>query len=601
VGAVSIRWKLFATYLAVLLVAVGALGLYLNREISRSHLDSLERSLSSQAELIRHIVARDFSSPQGRLALDDAARRLGRDTHLRITLIGRDGAVLGDSEHDIRTMDNHSSRPEVRQALSQGKGRSIRYSQTLGVDMLYLAVPVKSGSADVGVVRVAMPLHQVAAALGRIRSMVVTAALLALALALLLGVKMAGSIGRRIAAVSRAARALAGGDLEAQARLRGADEIAALATSFNEMARRLRLMVRELRQEKRRVETILERLGEAILVTDPTGRIALGNLAAEQLFGKQGEQLVGQSVVDATQNAALDAAFRQALATGGTTTAEVQVLFPRHRVLEATVTAISTEEPLGAVAVLHDVTDLRRLESVRREFVANASHELQTPITAIKAMAETLLGGAKDDPAVAERFLHDLENQADRLGALVRDLLDLATIEGGGLHLESAEANVSDIARSVIAQLRSLAQQRQVAVGLDLPEDLTALADWSALNRILANLLDNAIKYTEPGGRAGIRGARQHDRIVITVWDTGIGIPSTDLSRVFERFYRVDKARSRGLGGTGLGLSIVKHLVEALGGQIGVDSRLGKGSEFTVTLPAASAPPSPGDSAAAAH
>jgi two-component system phosphate regulon sensor histidine kinase PhoR len=573
------------------------LGLYLSHEISQRYLDSLEESLSSQAALIRQMVAQDFVRPQGRQVLNDTAHRLGRDTHLRITLIARDGTVLGDSEHDIRTMGNHASRSEVRQALSQGKGHSIRYSHTLGVDMLYVAVPVKSNNSHVGVVRVAMPLHQVAAAIGRIRSMVLTAALLALGFALLLGVKMAGSMGRRIAAVSQAARALASGDLEAQTRARGKDEIAALATSFNEMAEQLRLMVRELRQEKRRVETILERLGEAILVTDPTGRILLCNVAAEQVFGKQGEQLVGQTVVHATQNAALDDAFRHALATGGTTTAEVQVLFPRHRVLEATVTAVATEEPLGAVAVLHDVTELRRLESVRREFVANASHELQTPIAAIKAMAETLLGGGKDDPAVAERFLRDLEKQVDRLGALVRDLLDLATIEGGELHLESTEVNVSDIARSVTAQLRSLAEQRQVAVSLEIPEDLAVLADWSALNRIVANLLDNAIKYTEPGGHAGIRGARTDDGIVITVWDTGLGIPSTNLSRVFERFYRVDKARSRELGGTGLGLSIVKHLVEALGGRISVDSRLGKGSEFTVTLPPSADARHPGPAA----
>ena len=595
----SIRWKLLATYLIAVVVAVGTLGLYLNHEISLHYLDSLEDSLSSQATLIRNMVAQDFVRPQGRQVLKDAARRLGRDTHLRITLIARDGTVLGDSEHDIRTMDNHASRPEVRQALSQGKGRSIRYSHTLRVDMLYVGVPVKSNNAYVGVVRVAMPLHQVAAAIGRIRSMVLTAALLALGLALLLGVKMAGSMGRRIAAVSRAARALAGGDLEARARPRGTDEIAALATSFNEMAERLRLMVRDLRQEKRKVETILERLGEAILVTDPTGRIVMSNLAAEQVFGKPGAQLTGQAVVDATQNAALDDAFRQALATSGTTTAEVQVLFPRHRVLEATVTAVATEEPLGAVAVLHDVTELRRLESVRREFVANASHELQTPITAIKAMAETLLGGGKDDPAVADRFLRDLERQAERMGALVRDLLDLATIEGDELRLESTEVNVSDIGRSVAAQLRSLAEHRQVAVSLEIPEDLAVAADWSALTRILSNLLDNAIKYTESGGQAGIRGARRDDRIVITVWDTGLGIPSTDLSRVFERFYRVDKARSRELGGTGLGLSIVKHLVEALGGQIRVDSRLGKGSEFMVTLPACAAAGHSGPAASA--
>ena len=413
------------------------------------------------------------------------------------------------------------------------------------------------------------------------------AALLAVALALLLSLVLARITGARIGAIGRAARRLAEGDLEARVRPRGGDEIAALAQDFNEMATRLRTMVRELRDEKQKVETILQRLGEAILVTDAAGRITVCNLAAERIFGIRRDRVAGRTVMDATQNAALDEAFRQALATGRTTTTEVHVHFPQPRTLEAMVTALATDQPLGAVAILHDVTDLRRLEAVRREFVANASHELQTPITAIKAVAEALLGGAKDDPAVAERFLRDLGSQAERLGALVRDLLDLAAIEAGPLPLEIGDVSVAEAARGVAAQLESLSGQRRIAVGLDVPEDLLVRADRAALGRILANLLDNALKYTEPGGRAGVRATRRDDTIAITVWDTGIGIPSRDLPRVFERFYRVDKARSRELGGTGLGLSIVKHLTEALSGEVTARSELGKGSEFTVTLPAA--------------
>ncbi len=582
----SIRWKLFATYLAVVLAAVGTLGLYLNHEISRHYLDSLEQSLAAETALIGDLTAQDFARPH---ALSDTARRLGRDAHLRVTFIALDGTVLGDSEHDVRTMDNHASRLEVKEALARGKGRSLRYSRTLGVDMLYVAARMKLRGKAVGVVRVALPLHQIAAATGRIRTMVFTAALAALGVALLLGIMLAGSLGRRIRLVSRAARAFADGDLEAEAPSGGRDEIAALATSFNAMSARLRRAIRELQEEKGRFETLLERLGEAILVTDTTRRIVFCNLAAQRVFGKQSEQLVGLSVIDVTQNAALDDAFRQTLATGEVSDAEAQILFPRPRQLEVTVTAIATEEPLGAVAILRDVTELRRLETVRREFVANASHELQTPITAVKALAETLLAGGKEDPVVTERFLRDIEKQADRLGALVRDLLDLTTSEGGGLRLAPAEINLAEMAGGVVAQLRTLAAQRQVAVSLEVPENLIVFSDRSAVNRILANLLDNALRYTETGGQAGLRAERTNDTVAITVWDTGIGIPSAELPRLFERFYRVDKTRSRELGGTGLGLSIVKHLVEALGGQIRVDSRLGKGSEFTVTFPAGSA------------
>jgi two-component system phosphate regulon sensor histidine kinase PhoR len=583
----SIWWKLFFGYLLVLVVALGALGLYLSHELSQHQLASLESSLQSQAGVIQDLTADAFATPQGRARLSDEAHRLGRAAGLRVTFIAVDGAVLGDSEHDIRTMENHRSRPEVREALQRGAGRSIRYSSTIRTDMLYVAVAAKHGGATVGVVRVAVPLYQIAAAMRRTRWMVMSAVLLALALAALLSARMAHGIGRGIRELGRAAGRLAEGDLDVRVRVRGGDEIAALGSVFNDMAARLRTMVRELGEEKRKIEIILERLGEAIIVTDAEGRITTCNLAAERVFGITCDQALGLGVVNATQNSALDQAFQRALATRETATTEVQVLFPEPRVLEATVTALAVEQPLGAVVILHDVTEVRRLEGVRREFVANASHELQTPITAIKALAETLLADSREDPAVVERFLRDLKTQADRLAALVRDLLDLAAIEAGPLPLQAGPVTVADIAREVAEQLRSLAEQRGISIEFDLRQDVAVLADRSALTKILANLLDNAIKYNERGGRAGVTATRRDDRVAITVWDTGIGILSTDLPRVFERFYRVDKSRSRELGGTGLGLAIVKHLTEALGGEVTAESEPRKGSRFTVILPAA--------------
>jgi two-component system phosphate regulon sensor histidine kinase PhoR len=440
--------------------------------------------------------------------------------------------------------------------------------------MLYVAVPADGN----GVVRLAVPLRAVAEALGRIRLLVLTTALGALALALLLSLWFAGNLGGPLGVIGRAACRFSEGDFETQVRPRGPREIAALASSFNDMAIRLRTVVRELRAEKHKIETILERLGEAIV---------LANAAAARVFGAPTPQMLGLTTLEATQSHALDEAFRQALTTGETVTAEVRIRFPEGRTLEAVVAALTEAEPLGAVAILHDVTELRRLETVRREFVANASHELQTPITAIRALAETLHAGAKDDPAVADRFLADLERQADRLGTLVADLMDLAAVESGEGRLLPTPVRVADVARAVAAQLTSAAEQRGVSCELDISPELIVSADWSALRSILTNLLDNAVKYTERGGRTGIRADRRDGRIAITVWDTGIGIPSEDLPRIFERFYRVDKARSRELGGTGLGLAIVKHLAEALGGEIRVVSTLGQGSEFTVLLPAA--------------
>jgi two-component system phosphate regulon sensor histidine kinase PhoR len=494
--------------------------------------------------------------------------------------------VLADSEHDPTTMENHASRPEVRAALTTGRGSTIRHSSTLGVDMLYVAVATKQNGAATGVVRVALPLRALAAAEARMRIRLIAAAIAAAILSLLISSAFSRRSLAAIRRLSRAASSLAAGDLDARVPSRGRDEIASLAATFNEMANRLRLMVRELRQEKQKVETIFARMGEAIIVTDSAGRITLCNPAFERVFGVPCEKAHGLTVADATKSSPLDQAFRAAL-EGAQQTAEVRVLFPTQRVLEATVTGMTGGQTLGAVGILHDVTQLRRLEVVRREFVANASHELQAPITAIKAMTETLLAGGREDPGLTERFLHDLERQADRLGALVRDLLDLASVEAGA-HAHGGDAvAVAEVATSVADQLRSLAEQRQVTVESTVQHDLTVSCDWSSLTRILSNLLDNAVKYTEPGGRAGIAAERAGDMLAITVWDTGIGIPSTDLERVFERFYRVDKARSRELGGTGLGLAIVKHLAEAMGGRVSVDSQLGKGSRFTVILPAA--------------
>ncbi len=431
-----------------------------------------------------------------------------------------------------------------------------------------------------------MPLRQIQATNARIRNLVLLFSALAVGLALLLSLRFSRRLTTAISDLTRAATRFSQGDLEAHAHPQGSDELTALAERFNDMAAQLRTTVREVREEKQKAETILARLGEAVLVTDAAGRITACNHAAEAVFGVTRAQAEGRGIVDITQSAPLEAAFRHALAEGETTGAELQVLFPRPCVLEATVTAIAAEHAQGAVAVLHDVTELRRLESVRREFVSNASHELQTPVTAIKAMAETLLAGGRDDPALLERFLSELERQADRLGALVRDLLDLAHAEAGPAQPEPTVLEVREVVSEVVRELASLAEPRQITVTCDLPPDLRVQADWSSLHRVLSNLLDNAIKYTDPGGKVGVHARREEDRLALTVWDTGIGLESDQLARIFERFYRVDKARSLRLGGTGLGLSIVKHLVEAMGGTITVESELGHGTEFTVSLPA---------------
>ncbi len=583
----SLRGRLFASYLLVVVLAALVLGLFVAQAMEQRSLATLRTDLGARAtllaELLRPELARGRRTPQ----LTDRVRRLDRETGMRITLLTPHGEVLADSEHDPVTMGNHASRAEVRQALAAGTGADLRRSSTLQVGLLYLAQRVPRRGAAVGVVRVAVPLHQVEVASRQIRNRVLLFGALAVALALLLSWRFSRRLSAAISDLDRAARSFSQGHLDAHAHPRGHDELTSLAESFNAMAARLRTSVRELREEKQQAETLLARLSEAVLVTDAQGRISLCNQAAERVFGVPAAQALGRGLVDVTKSYPLDAAFRQALATGETAVTELQVLFPRPCVLEATVAAMGEVAPVGAVAVLHDVTELRRLEAVRREFVSNASHELQTPVTAIKAMAETLLTGGAEDPALLVRFLGELDRQAERLGALVRDLLDLARLEAGPLPLHPTEFGLRDVVQSLLHSFAPLAAPREIALQEEVPSELRVRADRSALHRVLSNLLDNAIKYTDAGGRVGVRAGAAEGVAEIVIWDTGLGIPSSDLSRIFERFYRVDKARSRRLGGTGLGLSIVKHLLEAMGGTVSVASELGHGSTFTLRLPLA--------------
>jgi len=586
---VSFRWRLFGQFALVVVVAVGTLGVIVGIEAQRFYVSGLEANLTRQARVIAEVLSADFAAPARRGALQDAARRFGSAAEERVTLIAADGTVLGDSQHDIATMDNHAGRPEVAAARETGAGQSIRFSDTVRIQMLYVAVRVPGTGSPAGFVRVAVPLDEVSAAVGRLRGLVFVSALLALALAFAVSVRFAHALGTRLRALGRGAEAFATGDLDTRIRPEGRDEVAQLAERFNEMAGRLRATLRTADDERRKVATILSRMGDAVLVTDAGGRIAVCNAAADSWFGFAPDEAIGRTVLEATQSHALDDAFRRALATEEPVEAEVPIRIPRARALRAVVTAVAGETGLGAVALLHDVTEERRVDAVRREFVANASHELQTPVTAIKAMAEALLAGGRDDPELLDRFLHDLENQAGRLGNLVRDLLDLAVIEAGTMPGTPEPLPVADLVRSLVGQFEVLAAERGVSLSQNVPDALNILADRSALTKVLSNLLDNAIKYTERGGEAGIQAGLVGGQVRFVVRDTGAGIPAADLPRIFERFYRVDRARSRALGGTGLGLSIVRHLVDAMGGEVTVTSELGEGSRFTITLPASRA------------
>lgn len=582
----STHWKLLASCLLVSAATAILLGLVTTRELRRDHRQFLQQQLMAQAEAVAQALGEEAQAPDTAPALSRQIASLAAIADARVILIAPDGRVLGDSARDRTTMDNHLQWPEVQQAIRSGRGVSVRHSDTLATDMLYAAVAIRGRDRSViGIARLARPLRQMEQPLARFRSGTAMAAAAVVGISVLLSAALTRSISRGVVAMVRVSESLARGDLSARCRLRGG-ELGMLASSVNAMAEQLARTISDLRVAKAQADTVIETLGEAVVVIDPATRVVLLNPSAAELFQFDRHSAVGMPVLYVTRSNELLQACLQAVQGRKKVRLEVRLRFPQDRYLLASVAPASPDSPpgLGAVMVLNDVTHLRRLEAIRSEFVANASHELQTPVAAIKALAETM-ADAPEDPETIRRFLPQLISQADRLSALIRNMLDLAAAEAGTAVGRFDEVALGELVAEVMADCRPLAEQRQVALETDVPSDVVVNTDRSALRRILSNLLDNAVKYTDGGGRAGIRASRDDGRTVISVWDTGVGIPHADLPRIFERFYRVDKARSRALGGTGLGLAIVKHLAEALGGEVTVASKLGKGSTFTVILP----------------
>lgn len=522
---------------------------------------------------------------------DHLADRLGGDLAVRVTIIAADGTVLGDTElnaEELQRVENHAGRPEVKGALRQGEGQAVRYSATLSERMLYVARRIDPGRRERGVIRVAVPLTAVRRAQEEVRGPVMTAALLSVAAAALLGWLAARRPARRLEEMARAATDIAAGRMGARAEQAGGDEVATLARSLNRMAAQLEERLALISRERSQLRMVLDGMVEGVLLTDPTGRILLANGAFERIFealpGVEGRRPLEAARVPALQEA-IDAALR----ADRPLTREIVLGRVDEKVIRASLASIKEGDAIvGAVAVFHDITEIRRLEQIRSEFVANVSHELRTPLTAIKGYAETLRDGGLRDPERAAEFVEVIHRHAERLGALIEDLLDLSVVEQGEARLMLAAVPLREVAAQVEGVIRPLAEGRGQVLTIALPDEPpTLVADRVRLGQVLINLLDNAVKFTPQGGRITLSARASEGRVIIAVADTGIGIPPADLGRVFERFYRVDRSRDRREGGTGLGLAIAKHLTLAMGGVIEVASEPGSGTTFRVILPQA--------------
>lgn len=588
-----------ALRLAVILVVVTALGtavmaLYVTRVLETRSVERLKAQLMTAARLIHDDVVPRVVRRAPPDRVQEVATSYGAKLAVRVTVIAEDGRVLADSERDlegVRRMENHAARPEVRAALAGGIGSHVRRSRTLDLEMLYVAVPLDEGAGVKGVLRLAVPLAEVAKTVTAVRRTVAAGALLAFALALAVGLFISRRVTRPVKEMRAVAHRMAEGDFDRKVPVTGRDEVAELGHALNLMATRLAEKIRALEGERAKVAAILESMVEGVVAIDGQGRVLFMNPGARELLGLRQEPVEGRPLVEVIRQKEISELIEACRGCGPAESCrrEIELGPPVNRILEARAVPVPFEpDGIGSLLVLHDVTELRRLERVRAEFVANVSHELRTPLTSIQGYLETLLEEQPEDPAQARRFLEVAHTHAKRLGRLVDDLLQLSDIETGKVTLKPVPVALRGTVQAVSAIFESQATQKWLGVLNQVPAALEVRADPDRLFQILVNLVDNAVKYTPEGGQLTL-GAAPRAGGVVEVWvaDTGIGIPSTDLPRITERFYRVDRARSRELGGTGLGLAIVKHIVQAHGGELRIESELGKGTTVRFTLPAA--------------
>jgi two-component system phosphate regulon sensor histidine kinase PhoR len=589
-------WKLGLTYIALLMGVLLTVDLFTASVLRREYLRSANEKLSS---LLKLAQARP-PQPGDIADLQFWAEYMAR-SGVRVTVIDGDGRVLAETARDPETLENHLNRPEVQQALSTGTGESVRHSKTVDQDLVYRAVLYQPPGSAPLILRMAIPLGEIDSSLAELRGKLLLASLVILAIGTMASLGFSRMFAARVERLKIFSRRVAEGDFRPLLAEEPRDELADLGEALNETARQLDLEIRLLSGERNRSSAILRSMVEGVAVIDAQERLVFCNRAFSEILNLDAASVEGRPLIELVRISELLELIRRALQGEEGLQSDIAMGFVQQRnfvmtaapvkALEATAAsgATASEKPSGAVVVLHDVTELRRLERVRQDFVANVSHEFKTPLTAIQGFAETLLAGALDDPHNNRRFLEIIREHAARLARLTDDLLKLARIEAGKLEIEFSHVGLTELMEGCAETTLLKANRKQITLEIDIPPGMPALrGDSSLLRDVLQNLLDNAIQYTPPGGRIHVNVASGAREAVITVADTGIGIPVTEQERIFERFFRLDAARSREAGGTGLGLSIAKHIVEAHGGRLWVESTVGSGSKFSFSVPFAS-------------
>jgi len=583
--------RIIITYLILAPLLLVSLELYLSSAIKGNYISNLKESLIIQARVIADQIP--VSPTQN---LDDFCKRYKEKTGARVTIIDSSGRVLGDSDELSEKMENHSNRPEIKDTEISDIGSSLRYSSTLKKDLFYLAIAIHNDS-DKKFLRLSRPLHDVEKAMNTIRIRIIIASLAVSFVVILFGLIQTRRITKSVEEITDFSKEVAEGNFRKRLFLKEKGELGELGKNISNMAQELSTRLKQSEEEKRKIETILKNMSDGLILTDTKGVILLSNTAIKNLLGIQSD-IEGKTLMEALRNAELMEIIESVVERRKRILREIEITRPRELYLMATATPFYSSTPEkdlpGVVLTFHDITRLRKLEEIRKDFVANVSHEIKTPITAIKGFAETLLEGALDDRENAQKFLETIKNHSERLNSLVSDLLTLSRIELGDIQIEKKSVNLNEVSDAVFTTLEGKARKKGLYLKKELSSEFDDIqADRDRLIQILLNLIDNGIKFTKEGGvtvkvkseKLKSEGQEERNVVEISVEDTGIGIPKKHLARLGERFYRVDRARSRELGGTGLGLAIVKHLVNALGWEMKIESTEGLGTIVRLICP----------------
>ena len=582
-------FKLTFSYVFIILISFGFIAFFLDKKLEENALKDIKSSLVNQAYLIETQIGAENLTKENTIFLDSLVKTLTKKINCRITVLNSRGKVLADSgknSEEVSNMENHVDWPEIKTALSGLIGDEIHYSRTLRIDMMYVALPIKDKEEAIGVLRLALPLSDLKEMLAAIRKAIFFSLLFALGLAFVLGSILTKTIIKPINKMIYVSHKFSQGDFSHKIFIDSKDELGELAATLNKMAQNMEDKISEIEVKNQHLVAILESMVEGIIVVDKASRIVSVNPTVENIFNISKKNLEGKIFLEAIRNNDILNIINVVLKKGKFTSCELTLMWPVQKIFQINASPIFEKGIVsGCLLVIHNMTEIRRLETMRRDFVANVSHELKTPLTSIKGFTETLLEGALDDKENNIHFLKIIQSHTERLNKLVDDLLSLSHLESKEIQLKKQASNLKEQAEQVIINFKSQLEKKAMGIKNELPQGVVINADRDRIEEVFTNLLDNAIKFSKDKGIIKIYGQEENGKIKIIIEDSGIGIPEKDIPRIFERFYRVDKARSRELGGTGLGLSIVKHIVELHGGNVGVESVEGFSSKFWFTLP----------------